>query len=236
MEGQMSTTFKVLALLAALIATGCATAPTEVSTKTEVPPPKPGEVAVFGGMRLVEEIGVYLPNQDQDGYIYLTSDADGKSYKISCFDSGEFGVYLPAGSYKVDKAKLDGYTFTPHIQLNVPGGYKAVYTGIIELDGTPTGVDQATDKTVFIYSILDESTEFAEALRRKAPGAELNVYKSLFIPDGSTATGKYPTKVFRAADVQNDLQARSDAVEEVVKGGVITLFYCISPVWLLTVR
>jgi len=234
----MSTTIKVLALVIALVAAGCATTPEKVNVKSrvDVPSPKPGEVAVFGGIRLVEEIGVFLPNEDQDGYITLVSDADGKTYRISCFDDGGFGVYLPPGGYKVEAAKVDGYTFRPHVHLNVPAGYKAIYAGVIELDGTPAGVDLATDGTVFVYSVLDESTEFANALRREAPGAELDVYKSMFISDGSLATGKYPTKVFRAADVENNLQARTGAVEEAVTGGIISLFYCINPVWLLTMH
>jgi len=232
----MSTTIKVLALVIALAAAGCATAPEKVKARVETPQPKPGEVAVFGGIRLVEEIGVFLPNEDLDGYMTLVSDTDGMTYRISCFDDGGFGVYLPPGGYKVEDANVGGYTFRPYVHLDVPDGYKAIYAGVIELDGTPAGVDPATGDTIFVYSVLDESTPFANSLRKEAPGAELDVYKSLFVPDGSLATGKYPTKVFRAADVKNGLQARSAAVEEAVGGGIISLFYCINPVWLLTMH
>ncbi len=223
------------ALALALLAAGCATSAGEVKVKQEIPKPEPGEVAVFGGTRLVEEIGVFLPNQEQDGHVYLRPDAeDDTLIKISCSDSGAFGVYLSPGGYKVEKVTVDGYTFRPEISLAVPKGYKAIYTGVIELDGTPSGVDRETGDTVFVYSILDESGRFVDELRRKAPGSERDVYKSLFRADGSLSTGNYPTKVFRADDLKNDLGARSDAVEEVVKGGIVALTYCINPVWLFT--
>lgn len=230
----MFRTLVISALALAFFTTGCATSADRVRVTTEIPRPEAGEVAVFGGISLVEEIHVFLPNEEQDGNIYLQPEASDRKIRISCSDAGRFGVYLKPGSYKVELVRVDGYTFRPDILLIVPAGYKAVYAGIIELDGTPTGIDPETGDTVFVYSILDESKEFVDMLRKEAPGSESQVYKSLFRSHGALSTGCYPTKVFRADDLKNDLRARTGAVEEVVEGVVTALTYVINPVWLFT--
>jgi hypothetical protein len=48
-------------------------------------------------------------------------------------------------------------------------------------------------------------------------------------------TGHNPARVFRAKDMERDLHARTEAVEEVVGGVIISLSYIINPVWIFTI-
>lgn len=227
-----------LALLAAavLLASGCATTAPKVGPDMEkLPARAEGEVAVFGSVRLIEFVArAPMASPDQDASVYLVRlDPTSTSYKVKCSDTGEFGAYLPEGSYDVSKISVAGFTFEPDdLTLVVPGGHDAAYVGTVVMDGTPSGVT-AGNSTRFVMTVKDEYREFATGLR-KAGISEAQVVKSLLRPGSAFASGGYPTKVMRAKDVENELAARTGAVEEVAKGVLISIPYVLSPVWILT--
>jgi hypothetical protein len=232
----------IISLLTAVLAlalVACAATPKKVEMeKNEIPAPAKGEVAVFGKVRLVEYVGrVHMPAQKLKGNLYLKQDGSDNTYRVHLSNSGEFGVYLPAGAYKVVRIMANGYLFEPEsLALGVPSGaaVAAVYAGTVSLDGTPSGVEPDSGHTVFVYSVKDEYRQFVSGLKITAPGAESQVTRSLFVPANSIATGTYPVKVFRAEDVGRSLKAKSDDLEEVVAGVIIALPYVINPLWIFT--
>lgn len=235
--------FTVLALYA-LAFWGCATPAKKVEAEkpkpsheyTPAPEPNPNEVAVFGKVTLTETvIERALPVKDQDAVLYMSVEGKNMTLKISCSDAGEFGVYLPPGSYRVVKIVAGDFKFTSDFELNVPADKKAVYAGTLVLDGEVAGVDTATGKSKFAYSVLDEQKEYEARIRKALPGVDVAFYKSLFTPRGGIMTSHNPSRVHRAKDVENDLRARTDAVEEVAGGVVKSISYIVNPVWLFTV-
>jgi len=231
----------VIVMAAALAA--CATSPktAEVSMpRAEVPERAEGEAAVFGKVRVVENILGVHEVENQDSAMYLEDTASGKSYKIRCDDDGGFGVYLPPGAYRVKLVNADEYRFIPFAGFTVPQDADALYVGTIEFDGTPTGIykgeyDWFAD-TKFIYSIKDESDEFMADLRRFSDKADERVTVKLMTTEGAVAIGNYEDKVMRSDDVIRNMESRRDAVEHVVGGAVLSLPYIINPVWLFTLH
>lgn len=226
-----------LALAMSLMLAACATTAKRVEVDAEkLPEPKKGEVAVLGSVRLIEFIvKVPLPTDEQDSAMYLKTVGGDKKYKVKCSGAGNFGVYLPVGSYKVYKINVAGYTFAPDsLTLEVPKDNKASYAGAIVLDGTPTGVDSDTDRTIFVYSVKDEYKEFLAAVKDAVTDKDVKVARSLFKAADSRAVGSYPNKVLRAEDVRDKLEAGSKDVEEAVGGMFISLPYIISPVWIFS--
>lgn len=224
----------LMAAAAALMA-GCAATSRHAGPGMDTPPSHvKGEVAVFGKVRLVEFISrTPMPSPEQDGSVYLTRTDGGETYKAKCLESGEFGAYLPAGRYAVTKVKIAGFTFGPDdLTLTVPEGHDAAYVGTTVFDGTPSG-PLPGGRTRFVMTVKDEYPEFAAGLR-KAGVSEARMVKSLLQPGSAFASGDYPNKVFRAKDVEDGLMARTGAVEEVVKGGIIALTYVLNPVWIFT--
>jgi hypothetical protein len=117
----------------------------------------------------------------------------------------------------------------------VPAEQKAVYAGTLVLDGEATGVEAVSGKSNFAYSVLDEQKDYEARIRKALPGVDVTFYKSLFTPRGGIVTSHNPSRVHRAKDLENDLRARSDAVEEVAGGVIMSLSYIINPVWLFTI-
>jgi len=229
----------ILALFIAIAALGCATPAERVEFKQDkvaTPTPAQGDMAVFGKVRLMEKVLVRMPVEKNDASVYLRNKDTKVTYKISCSNAGEFGVYLPVGSYIVRGVKVGGYTFKPEsLSLDLPLGHVAVYTGAIVFDGTPTGVDPDTGDTRFIYSVKDEYKDFVSGVRKARPDADTLISKMIFKPVGAIALGGYPKNVFRAKDIENDLDARSKAIEEAADGGFISLLYFINPLTLLSI-
>jgi hypothetical protein len=237
MEVKMHIYRYALALALSLMLAACATTAKRVEVDAEkLPEPKKGEVAVLGSVRLIEfVVKVPLPTDEQDSAMYLRTAGGDKKYKVKCSGAGDFGVYLPVGSYKVYKINVAGYTFAPDsLTLDVPKDNKAAYAGAIVLDGSPTGVDADTDRTIFVYSVKDEYKEFLAAVKDAVTDKDVKVARSLFKAGDSRAVGSYPNKVLRAEDVRDKLEAGSKDVEEAVGGVLISLPYIISPVWILS--
>jgi hypothetical protein len=226
--------------MAALFA-GCATAPDKVDiAEPDVPERAEGEVAVFGKVRVVEDIQGVFEVKDQDSAMYVKDEATGINYKLKCAGDGSFGVYLPPGAYRVKLVNADDYRFVPFASFTVPEGSDALYIGTLELDGSPSGVykgeyDWFAD-TNFIYSIKDESAGFLAGVRKVSPGAESRVAVMLMEPEGSVAIGSYDDKVLRSQDVIDGMAARKDAVEHIVGGALMSLSYVINPIWMLTLH
>jgi len=196
--------------------------------------PAKDEVAVFGRISLVEKVnGLPMPVLKQDGYLYLKKGGLDKNIKITCLKSGRFGVYLPAGSYRVRMVKVNGFTFFPDIAFDVPASEAAVYTGTIMLDGAPSGVESGTGKSLFIYTIQDEYAGFMTEVRRSSPGQDIRIARAIFRPEGTVATGSYPAKVARAKDLERGFSARTKEAEEAIEGSLIVLTYFINPIWII---
>lgn len=234
--------FALLAICAVALL-GCATSAKKVKAEkpkpapaaAAVPKPAADESAVFGKATLTETInGRTMLAKDQGAVLYLSPEGKDKTIKVSCSDAGEFGVYLAAGSYRLTKVAVADYNFITDITLYVPADQKAVYAGTIVLDCVPNGVDRDTDYSTFAYSIKDDQASYEALVRKSLPGVDAKFYKSLLEPRGGIMTGHNPSKVFRAKDMETNLRARSDAVEEVVGGVIISLSYIINPVWVFT--
>ena len=223
---------------------GCATPAKKVVAEkpkptheyTAVPTPNPNEAAVFGKVTLTETINDRaMPVKDQDATLYMSVEGKSMTMKISCSDAGEFGVYLPPGSYRVTRVVAGDFKFTTDFVLYVPADQKAVYAGRLILDSVPNGVDPDSSKTTFAYSVKDEQKDYEARIRKALPDVDVAFYKSLFTPRGGIMTGHNQDRVFRAKDLGKNLKARSDAIEEVVGGVIISLSYIINPVWIFTV-
>lgn len=225
------------ALLAAILSVplGCATTAKKAGVGVEdLPARAEGEVAVFGKVRLVEFVArTPMSSSEQEAAVYLDKSGSKDVYRLKCLDTGEFGAYLPVGEYTVTRVNVGGFVLRPaELYLVVPGGHDAAYAGTVVLDGTPTGVATG-DTTRFIYTVRDEYRSFAAGLGRDDL-SEARIVRSLFRPGSTFALGSYPDRVFRAKDLQDDLMARTGAVEEVFKGGFYALPYVINPLWILT--
>jgi hypothetical protein len=219
----------IAVLAAAVFLAACATK-TGKAVKDTMAEPAKGEVAVFGKVSLQEEIGIRMPTGGQDATLYLKDTANPVTIKVNCEDTGDFAVYIKPGVYELGRVDVSGYEFEPDIRLTVPDINKPVYVGHIDLDGMPTGVETGTGKSVFVYTVKDESKDFSRELDNKSPGSGRLLVKSIFKPGKSLATGEYPAKVMRTGDIQNDLNARTKVVEEVVTAAFVTLT---NPLWLL---
>ena len=87
--------------LAALIFAGCASTPHLATIQKDIPPAPEGQAAVFGRVVLLNTINrISMPVDDLDASIYLYDDNAKKTYKICTIASGDFGVYLPPGTYR----------------------------------------------------------------------------------------------------------------------------------------
>ena len=234
--------FTVLALYV-LAFLGCATPvkkveaekPKPTHEETAIPQPKPNEAAVFGKVTLTETINDRaMPAKDQDATLYMSEEGKNITMKIYCSDAGEFGVYLPTGSYRVTKIAAGSFSFTTDFVLDVPADQKAVYAGTLVLDGYPNGIDTDTGESTFAYSVKDEQRDYEARIRKALPEVDVAFYKSLFTPRGGIMAGQNPSRVHRAKDVEMDLRARTDAVDEVAGGVIMTLSYILNPVWLFT--
>ncbi|MGA2192861.1 MAG: hypothetical protein ABSG42_05720 [Nitrospirota bacterium] len=231
----------IFSLSLLLVAAGCATTPAKnVSTKANIiqaPQPGPGESAVFGKIELINFVNqIAMPEEDQNGVLYLRKEGSKTLYKINCSPYGSFGVYLPGGEYRLAEVKVGHYTFDPDLALSVPAEQRAAYTGTVVFDGTPTGIIPGNKgifgsklDTKFVFSVKDEQKDLESEVKRDAPDAAVKFYKSLFTPAGGIAAGHYPNKISNPDEVGKDLRARSDAVEEWVGGVVIALPYVINP-------
>jgi len=235
--------FTVLALYV-LAFLGCATSakkaeaekPQPTHEYTAVPEPKPNEVAVFGKVTLTETVNDRtMPAEYQDATLYMSEEGKSITMKIPCSDAGEFGVYLPAGSYRVTMVTAGDFNFITDFVLNVPADQKAVYAGTLILDGYPTGVDEETGNSLFAFSVRDEQKDYEARIRKALPGVDVAFYKSLFSPRGGIMTGQYPERVHRAKDVEMDLRARTEVIEEVTGGVIMSLSYIINPVWIFSI-
>jgi len=235
--------FAAIVLLFSAMMSACATSPDTVEVtapEAQVPERAEGEAAVFGKVRVVENILGYHEIENQDSAMYPEDASRGGSYKVKCDDDGSFGVYLPPGVYRIKLVNADEYRFIPFAGFTVPEGTEALYVGTIEFDGTPTGIykgeyDWFAD-TKFIYSIKDESEDFMAGLRMYTPDAGDRVTVKLMTSEGAIAIGNYEDKVFRSQDVVGGMAARRDAVEHIVGGAIMSLPYIINPVWLFTLH
>lgn len=222
-----------IVLVAALLAVGLLSACATKTGKTIREAPamtQAGEVAVFGKVRLVENILIFMPTGEQDATLYLKQTGSKYTIKVNCEDDGSFGVYLAPGAYSVSRVDVGGYEFAPAVSLGVPKTHNPLYAGVIEFDGTPTGVTPGTEESLFVYNILDESAEFAKMADIKAPGTAKLLRKSMFVARLSLATGEYPAKVARSEDIKSKLAAKTAVVEEVVDGALATFT---NPLWLV---
>ena len=141
--------------LAALIFAGCATAQHAATIKKDIPPAPAGQAAVFGRVVLLTTVnGVSMPADNLDAAIYLHDDNAKKTYKICTIASGDFGVYLPPGTYRAVTIKTQGFKFVSDLKVTVPDGQRAVYTGTIILDGEPDGVVPGTVNSSIVH--IDE--------------------------------------------------------------------------------
>ena len=232
--------------LAALIFAGCATTPHLATIKKDIPPAPEGQAAVFGRVVLLNTINrISMPVDDMDASIYLHDDNAKKTYKICTIASGDFGVYLPPGTYRAVTIKTQDFKFVSDLKVTVPDGQKAVYTGTIILDGEPDGVIPGTVNsafvhsakrfflgtadTRFVYQVKDDQTEFEARLQKAAPTADVKFTKALFGPAGGVAAGYYPDKVSRMQDMEERLKASSSVIEDTVGGAIIALPYFLNP-------
>ena len=187
--------------LAALIFAGCASTPHLATIKNDIPPAPEGQAAVFGRVVLLNTINrISMPVDNMEAFIYLHDDNAKKTYKICTIASGDFGVYLPPGTYRAVTIKTQGFKFVSDLKVTVPDGQKAVYTGTIILDGEPAGVIPGTVNsafvhsakrfflgtadTRFVYQVKDDQTEFEARLQKAAPTADVKFTKALFGPEG----------------------------------------------------
>ena len=226
-----------LLLIVVLAAAGCATAakPVKHTRVEKVPAQKPGESAVFGRVSLIRKVdAVYLPDNEISGAIYLKQEGTDKLYKISCSRTGEFGVYLPGATYQVVQIEANDYDMRTEMSLTVPPDQKAVYTGSIILDGTPSGIAPGGKGTLFAYTVKDEQKAYEASIRKQVPDADVKFYKSLFTPAGGEMAGPYPRTVFNSKTIERDFKAGSDAIEEVAYGTFVALTYMINPLVLFT--
>lgn len=223
---------------------GCATPakkveaekPKPAPAEAAVPKPAPDESAVFGKVVLTETINRRtMSAKEQDAVLYLNLEGRNTTIRVSCSDTGEFGVYLPSGSYRLTKVAAGDYNFITDIKLYVPAEQKAVYVGTIVLDGVPNGVEAGTGKSTFAYSVKDDQASYEALVRKSLPEVDAAFYKSLLEPRGGIMTGHNPSRVFRAKDMERDLHARTGAVHEVLGGVIISLSYIINPVWIFTI-
>lgn len=232
-------------LLAALIFAGCASTHA-VAIKDNIPPAPEGQAAVFGKVALLNTVnGVSMPVDNLDAAIYLHDDNAKKTYKICTIASGDFGVYLPPGTYRAVTIKTQGFKFNSDLHVTVPVGQRAVYTGTIILDGEPDGVIPGTVNssivhmtkrvflgtadTRFVYQVKDDQTEFEARLKKAAPTADVEFTKALFGPAGGVAAGYYPDKVDRPQEMRDALKASSSVIEDTVDGTIIALPYFLNP-------
>jgi len=232
--------------LAALIFAGCASTPHVATLQKDIPPAPEGQAAVFGRVVLLNTINrVSMPADDLDASIYLYDDNAKKTYKICTIASGDFGVYLPPGTYRAVTIKTQGFKFVSDLKVTVPDDQKAVYAGTIILDGEPDGVIPGTVNssivhaskrlflgtadTRFVYQVKDEQKEFEARLKRAAPTADVKFTKALFWPKGGVAAGYYPDKVNREQDLAERLKASSSVIEDTVGGAIIALPYLLNP-------
>jgi hypothetical protein len=233
-------------LLAALIFAGCATTPHAATIKKDIPPAPQGQAAVFGRVVLLNTVNkVSMPADDLEASVYLRDDDAKKTYKICTIASGDFGVYLPPGAYRAVKIETQGYKFVTDLNVAVPDGQRAVYTGTIILDGEPDGVIPGTVNsaivhsakrlflgkadTRFIYQVKDDQAEFEAGLKRAAPAADVKFTKALFEPAGGVAAGYYPDKLNRMQGMEETLKASSSVIEDTVGGTIIALPYFLNP-------
>ena len=233
-------------LLAALIFAGCATAQHAATIKKDIPPAPEGQAAVFGRVVLLNTVnGVSMPADNQDASIYLYDDNAKKTYKICTIASGDFGVYLPPGTYRAVTIKTQGFKFVSDLKVTVSGDQRAVYTGTIILDGEPDGVIPGTVNssivhmtkrlflgtvdTWFVYQVKDDQKEFEARLKKAAPTAEVKFTKALFGPGGGVAAGYYPDEVSRPQEMADALKASSSVIDNVVGGTLIALPYYLNP-------
>ena len=227
-----------LLLIVVLAAAGCATAakPVKATRSEKVPAQQPGESAVFGKISLIREVdGIYLPdNEISGGAIYLKQEGADKVYRIKCSSTGEFGVYLPGATYQVFRVEANDYDFRTEMSLAVPSDQKAVYTGDIVLDGSPTGIAPGGKGTLFAYTVKDEQKDYEASIRKQVPDADVKFYKALFAPAGGMMAGPYPRTVFNSKTVERDFKAGSDALEEVAYGTFTALTYMINPLVIFT--
>lgn len=224
-------------LIVALAAAGCATAakPVKQSRNEKVPAQKPGESAVFGRVSLIREVdGIYLPDNEINGAVYLKQEGADKLFRITCSRAGEFGVYLPGATYQVIRVEANGYDVRAEMSLTVPPDQKAVYAGSIILDGTPSGIAPGGKGTLFAYTVKDEQKDYEASIRKQAPDADVKFYKSLFAPAGGEMAGPYPRTVFNSKTIERDFKAGSDAIEEVAYGSFVALTYMINPLVIFT--
>jgi hypothetical protein len=232
--------------LAALIFAGCAGAPHVAAIKDNIPPAPAGQAAVFGRVVLLNTLNrISMPADDMEGSVYLRDDVAKKTYKICTVASGDFGVYLPPGTYRAVVIKTQGFKFVSDLTVTVPNDVRAVYTGTIILDGEPDGVIPGTvdssivhaakrlflgtSDTRFVYQVKDDQKEFEARLKKAAPTADVEFTKALFGPSGGVAAGYYPDKLNREQDVAERLKASSSVIEDTVGGTVIALPYFLNP-------
>lgn len=183
--------------LAALIFAGCASTPHVATLQKDIPPAPAGQAAVFGRVVLLNTVNrVSMPADNMEASIYLRDDIANKTYKICTVASGDFGIYLPPGTYRAVVIKTQGYKFDTDLNVAVPDGQKAVYTGTIILDGAPDGVIPGTVNsaivhstkrlflgtadTSFVYQVKDDQHEFEARLKKAAPTADVKFTKALF--------------------------------------------------------
>jgi hypothetical protein len=235
--------------LAVLIFAGCASTHA-VAIKKNMPPAPEGQAAVFGRVVLLNTVNkIPMPADDMEGSVYLSDEDAKKTYKICTAASGDFGVYLPPGTYRAVAIKTQGYRFDTDLDVSVPDGKRAVYTGTIVLDGEPDGVIPGTvngsvvysakkfllgtDDTRFVYQVKDDQAEFEAKLKRAAPSADVKFTKALFGPAGGVATGYYPNKLNSEKDFLETIKAADKALEQVAGTGIITLPYLLNPLILV---
>ncbi len=237
-------------LLAALLFAGCATTGAKTVTRNIVPAPD-GQVAVFGRVELLNTVnGISMPTDNLKSEVYLRNDSADKTYEISTIDSGDFGVYLPPGTYRAVEIKTQGYKFVTDLKLTVPSDHRAAYTGTIMLDGEPDGVIPGTINgtlahdakrfffgavdTWFVYQVRDNQDGFEARLKKAAPKAEVRFAKALFTPSGGVAAGYYPNMLSRPEDMVSTLKAGSDMIEDIAGGVVVSLPYYLNPLIFIT--
>jgi hypothetical protein len=245
---------KLIVLAVCLIMTalvGCATSPRVTKDiMREAPNPAEGESAVFGKVTLLESVDkILMPTNDTDGDLYFVKADVKRVYKVRCSASGAFGVYLPAGDYKLAKITFSGYKFLLDLALTVPADQKAVYVGELVLDATPTGVLPGTDDllivsrakrshgavdTRFVYTVKDSQKDFEADVKKAVPDTDIKLAKDILAPRGGIATGYYPNKVYRSKDKLDTLIERTDAVVELVGYVCNYLNYYIQPIFFLS--
>lgn len=233
-------------MLCILLFAGCSV--TRAATiKKDIPPAPEGQAAVFGRVVLVNTVnGFSMPEPNLAASVYLHDDETKKTYKISTIDTGDFGVYLPPGTYKAMQIKTQGFKFVTDLTLTVPRDTKAVYTGTIILDGEPSGVIPGTmdgtlmhvvkrlvlgtPDTMFAYQVKDDQKEFETKLKKAAPKAEVKFTKAIFEPAGGVAAGYYPDKRM-AQNFETDLAISGQVAENIAGGVLITLPYYLNPLF-----